>query len=301
MANSIIQPEGWTDAKGYANGVLAKDGTLYVGGQIGWDETQTFQSSDFIGQMEQALTNILAVVKSAGGEAADIVRLTWYVTDKKEYLARQREVGEVYRRILGRHFPAMAQAWAGMTGGDIDLTLSIVDYPHTDATDWDCATQAAIQVRRDTGRPFAVVATLPELMPEPVARDLMAHVSNLYQIPQQQALADRLVAATFADTVFFTNSGTEACELAVKMARKYWHDKGQPQRTDIVTFEGAFHGYRRRCRVSGSGRPQGRPAAPKPRRAGRSASKGVRSGARVGPDAGSEMQGGQHRRAAGRL
>ncbi|SFU09718.1 RidA family protein [Sedimentitalea nanhaiensis] len=107
MANSIIQPEGWTDAKGYANGVLAKDGTLYVGGQIGWDETQTFQSSDFIGQMEQALTNILAVVKSAGGEAADIVRLTWYVTDKKEYLARQREVGEVYRRILGRHFPAM--------------------------------------------------------------------------------------------------------------------------------------------------------------------------------------------------
>ncbi|SFU09544.1 aspartate aminotransferase family protein [Sedimentitalea nanhaiensis] len=68
------------------------------------------------------------------------------------------------------------------------------------------------------------------------------HVSNLYQIPQQQALADRLVAATFADTVFFTNSGTEACELAVKMARKYWHDKGQPQRTDIVTFEGAFHG-----------------------------------------------------------
>lgn len=68
------------------------------------------------------------------------------------------------------------------------------------------------------------------------------HVSNLYNIPQQQALADRLVAATFADTVFFTNSGTESCELAVKMARKYWHDKGQPQRSDILTFEGAFHG-----------------------------------------------------------
>ena len=68
------------------------------------------------------------------------------------------------------------------------------------------------------------------------------HVSNLYQIPQQQALADKLVAATFADTVFFTNSGTEACELAVKMARKYWHEKGQPERTDIITFEGSFHG-----------------------------------------------------------
>ncbi len=68
------------------------------------------------------------------------------------------------------------------------------------------------------------------------------HLSNLYQIPEQQELADRLVEATFADTVFFTNSGTEACELAVKMARRYWFEKGQPERTDIVTFEGAFHG-----------------------------------------------------------
>jgi len=67
-------------------------------------------------------------------------------------------------------------------------------------------------------------------------------VSNLYEIPQQQALADKLVAATFADTVFFTNSGTESCELAVKMARKYWYDKGQPEKTDIIAFEGAFHG-----------------------------------------------------------
>ncbi len=68
------------------------------------------------------------------------------------------------------------------------------------------------------------------------------HVSNLYRIPEQEALADALVAATFADTVFFTNSGTEACELAVKMARKYWHEKGMPERTRILTFEGAFHG-----------------------------------------------------------
>jgi acetylornithine/N-succinyldiaminopimelate aminotransferase len=68
------------------------------------------------------------------------------------------------------------------------------------------------------------------------------HVSNLYQIPQQQQLADKLVDATFADTVFFTNSGTESCELAVKMARKYWHDKGQPERHVIITFDGSFHG-----------------------------------------------------------
>jgi acetylornithine/N-succinyldiaminopimelate aminotransferase len=68
------------------------------------------------------------------------------------------------------------------------------------------------------------------------------HVSNLYRIPQQERLAERLVAATFADTVFFTNSGTEAAELAIKMARKYWYDKGDPDRTQIITFEGAFHG-----------------------------------------------------------
>ncbi|MCA8883040.1 MAG: aminotransferase class III-fold pyridoxal phosphate-dependent enzyme, partial [Rhodobacteraceae bacterium] len=68
------------------------------------------------------------------------------------------------------------------------------------------------------------------------------HVSNLYKIPQQQALADALVEHTFADTVFFTNSGTECCELAVKMARKYWFEKGQPGRTEIITFEGSFHG-----------------------------------------------------------
>ncbi|PRY92483.1 aspartate aminotransferase family protein [Donghicola tyrosinivorans] len=72
--------------------------------------------------------------------------------------------------------------------------------------------------------------------------DTLWHVSNLYNIPQQQELADRLVAATFADTVFFTNSGTESCELAVKMARKYWYDKGQPERTTIITFDGSFHG-----------------------------------------------------------
>ncbi|MEM9476383.1 MAG: aspartate aminotransferase family protein [Pseudomonadota bacterium] len=68
------------------------------------------------------------------------------------------------------------------------------------------------------------------------------HLSNLYQIPEQQALADKLVGETFADTSFFTNSGTEACELAVKMARKYWHEKGHPERTDIITFAGSFHG-----------------------------------------------------------
>lgn len=107
MAHRIIQPEGWAPAKGYANGVLTDGGQLYIGGQIGWTADQVFESHDFIGQMEQALSNILAVVEAAGGTAEDITRLTWYVTDKQEYMARQREIGQVYRKVLGRHFPAM--------------------------------------------------------------------------------------------------------------------------------------------------------------------------------------------------
>lgn len=107
MAHRIIQPAGWAPAKGYANGVLTADGTLYVGGQIGWEADQVFRTHDFIGQMEQALHNIMAVVETAGGGAEHLVRLTWYVTDKAEYLARQSEVGQAYRRVLGRNFPAM--------------------------------------------------------------------------------------------------------------------------------------------------------------------------------------------------
>jgi enamine deaminase RidA (YjgF/YER057c/UK114 family) len=107
MAHRIIQPDGWAPAKGYANGVLTPSGTLYVGGQIGWTAEQVFEAQDFIGQMRQALQNIRTVVESAGGGPEHITRLTWYVTDKAEYLAHQREVGQAYRDVMGRHFPAM--------------------------------------------------------------------------------------------------------------------------------------------------------------------------------------------------
>lgn len=107
MPNVVIQPDDWAKAKGYANGVLTDNGLLFVGGQIGWNAAQVFESHDFIGQMEQALKNIVAVVDHAGGSVTDITRLTWFVIDKREYAARQKEVGEVYRRVLGRHFPAM--------------------------------------------------------------------------------------------------------------------------------------------------------------------------------------------------
>lgn len=108
MSLKEIHPEGWAPALGYANGMLAKDGTLHVGGQIGWNKDKVFETHDFIGQMEQVLRNIVAVVEAAGGDVTDIARLTWFVKDKKEYLARQKEVGQAYRRVMGRHFPAMS-------------------------------------------------------------------------------------------------------------------------------------------------------------------------------------------------
>lgn len=108
MTHKVIQPDGWAPAKGYANGMLSADGHLFVGGQIGWTAEQKFEAHDFIGQMTQALHNIRAVVEAAGGVPEDITRLTWYVTDKAEYLAAQADVGRAYRDVMGRHFPAMA-------------------------------------------------------------------------------------------------------------------------------------------------------------------------------------------------
>ena len=108
MPSKLIQPEGWAPAKGYANGMLTKGQTLHIGGQIGWNRDQVFESHDFVGQMEQTLANIAEIVREAGGDVTDIVRLTWFVTDKREYLARQKEVGQAYRHVFGRHFPAMS-------------------------------------------------------------------------------------------------------------------------------------------------------------------------------------------------
>ena len=107
MSTITVHPEGWKPAKGYANGMIAEGRVLFVGGQIGWNAQQVFEVQDFIGQMGQALRNIHDVVEAAGGSIADITRLTWYVTDKQEYVARQAEVGAAYREVMGYHFPAM--------------------------------------------------------------------------------------------------------------------------------------------------------------------------------------------------
>ena len=107
MSHKQIHPKGWKPAKGYANAILSEGLTLNIAGQIGWNENQEFIAKDFIGQMEQTLKNITAIVKEAGGQIEDLTRLTWYVTDKAEYLANQKKVGEIYRSVLGIHFPAM--------------------------------------------------------------------------------------------------------------------------------------------------------------------------------------------------
>ena len=108
MTNKVIHPEGWAPALGYANGILTESGTLYTGGQIGWDKNKIFVSDEFVPQMRQALQNILEIVEAAGGTAADVVRLTWFVTDKATYVENQRAVGAAYREAFGKHFPAMS-------------------------------------------------------------------------------------------------------------------------------------------------------------------------------------------------
>jgi enamine deaminase RidA (YjgF/YER057c/UK114 family) len=103
----FLHPKHWAPAKGFSNGIAAEGRQVFVAGQVGWDADQRFASDDFSVQTEQALRNIVEVLAEANARPEHIVRLTWYVTDKREYLSRLREVGEAYRRVMGRHFPAM--------------------------------------------------------------------------------------------------------------------------------------------------------------------------------------------------
>jgi enamine deaminase RidA (YjgF/YER057c/UK114 family) len=104
---SFLHPRNWKPAKGYANGVVAEGRTVFLAGQIGWNAEQKFESQDFVAQTRQALQNIIAILKEANGKAEHVTRLTWYVVDKREYLSRLSEVGEAYRSVMGKHFPAM--------------------------------------------------------------------------------------------------------------------------------------------------------------------------------------------------
>lgn len=103
-----INPAGWPRPRGYANGVIGSGRTLFVAGQIGWNERNEFESDNFLAQTQQALRNVVAVVEAAGGTAQQIVRLTWYVVDKREYLANAAEIGAYYKQVMQGNYPAMS-------------------------------------------------------------------------------------------------------------------------------------------------------------------------------------------------
>jgi enamine deaminase RidA (YjgF/YER057c/UK114 family) len=103
----FLQPDGWVPPRGYANGVVAEGRMVFVAGQVGWNARAEFETDDFVGQVEQALANVVAVLGAGGAGPEHLVRMTWYVTDKAAYVARRKDIGEAYRRVIGRHFPAM--------------------------------------------------------------------------------------------------------------------------------------------------------------------------------------------------
>jgi enamine deaminase RidA (YjgF/YER057c/UK114 family) len=109
----ILQPSGWAKPRGFSNGIAATGRFVFVAGQIGWTGESKWEAKDFAGQFRQTLKNTLAVLAEAGGKPEHIVRMTWYVIDKQEYLGAMKEVGAAWRELMGRHYPAMAVVQVG--------------------------------------------------------------------------------------------------------------------------------------------------------------------------------------------
>jgi enamine deaminase RidA (YjgF/YER057c/UK114 family) len=105
--HSILQPKGWTAPLGYSNGIVARGCTVFVAGQIGWNALAKIESDELVDQIRQALLNIVAILSEAGAKPEHITAMTWYLTDKRDYLAKLKQVGEVYREVIGRNFPTM--------------------------------------------------------------------------------------------------------------------------------------------------------------------------------------------------
>jgi enamine deaminase RidA (YjgF/YER057c/UK114 family) len=107
MTLQFLQPDGWAAPRGYANGIVATGRQLFVAGQIGWDAEQRIVPGGLVPQVRQALKNIVTVLETGGARPEHLVRLTWYLTDRTAYLADAKEIGAVYREVIGRHYPAM--------------------------------------------------------------------------------------------------------------------------------------------------------------------------------------------------
>ncbi len=106
--HTVLQPEGWAKPKGYANGIAARGRLVFVAGQIGWNAQCVFETSDFNGQVRQALKNIAAVLAEAGARPEHVASMTWYILDKSEYLGNLKALGQIWREVMGPHYPAMA-------------------------------------------------------------------------------------------------------------------------------------------------------------------------------------------------
>lgn len=125
----FLQPPGWQRPKGYSNGIVANGRMVFVAGQVGWDEQEQFHTDDLVGQVRQALTNVVAILAEANAHPTNIVRMNWYLADGEEYNARQTEIGAVYRELIGRHFPAMtAVQVAGFVekGAKVEIEVTAV-------------------------------------------------------------------------------------------------------------------------------------------------------------------------------
>jgi len=127
---NVLQPEGWIEPVGYVNGLHAPPGRLvFIAGQVGWNEQQVFPGDDLVAQFEQALRNVLAVLAEAGGEPGHICRITAYCSDKSAYLTARPELGRVWRRLMGRHYPAMSMIFVSALldePGKIELEATAV-------------------------------------------------------------------------------------------------------------------------------------------------------------------------------
>jgi enamine deaminase RidA (YjgF/YER057c/UK114 family) len=108
LMHEVLQPEGWAKPIGYANGIAARGRLVFIGGQVGWNGQCQFETDDFAGQVRQTLENVVAILAEAGGKPEHITTMTWYFTSKKEYLSNLKGVGQAYREVIGKHFPAMA-------------------------------------------------------------------------------------------------------------------------------------------------------------------------------------------------
>ena len=104
----IVQPDHWPRPRGYSNGVLAEGRVLFVSGMVAWDEQERFHSDDIVEQVRQALANTLTMLKAGGAKPEHVARMTWYITDKREFMARSKDIGAVYREAMGTHYPAMS-------------------------------------------------------------------------------------------------------------------------------------------------------------------------------------------------